>query len=313
MRKFIVQRLVQLLIVLVGISIITYSLVYLSPSDPAEIQLLSNDVIPTEEALEALREEMGLNDPFLVQYMNWLTDLLLGDLGYSYHFHDDVIHVFLEKLPLTVLLASTAFVIFIVGSLVLGMLSAVYQNRWIDYVIRLVSFIGISVPGFWLGLILLYVFAVKMNVLPVTYTGEWHNVILPAVTLACPLIGKYTRLIRAEVLEQCRSDYVVGARMNGTSSWHVMLQYVLPNAIINLVPLIGLSVAALLGGTVIVESIFSWNGIGKMALDAVTYRDYNMLQAYVLFMTIIYVVINFIVDIAVRMLDPRLARNEELA
>ena len=313
MTRFIIQRLVQLLIVLAGISIITYSLVYLSPSDPAEIQLLANDVTPTEEALEKLRDEMGLNEPFLVQYMNWLKDLLSGDLGYSYHFRENVSEVILDKLPLTVLLACAAFIIFVVSSLVLGILSAVYQNRLIDYVIRVVSFMGISVPGFWLGLILLYVFAVKMKVLPVTYTGEWYNIILPAVTLACPLIGKYTRLIRAEVLEQYRSDYVIGARMNGTSGWHIMMQYILPNAIINLVPLIGLSIAALLGGTVIVESIFSWNGLGMMASDAITYRDYDLLQTYVLFMTIIYVVINFTVDIAVRMLDPRLARNEELA
>lgn len=296
-----------------GISIITYGLVYLSPSDPAEIQLLSNDITPSEEALEALREEMGLNDPFIVQYKNWLTDLVSGDLGYSYHFHDDVIHVILEKLPSTLLLASSAFIIFVVTSLGLGVLSAVYQNRWIDYIIRFISFVGISIPGFWLGLILLYVFAVKMNVLPVTYTGDWYNLILPAITLACPLIGKYTRLIRSEVLDQYRSDYVIGARMNGTSNVLVMLQYILPNAVINLVPLIGLSVAALLGGTVIVETIFSWNGMGKMALEAITYRDYDTLQAYVLFMTVIYVVINFSVDIIVRMLDPRLARNEEMA
>lgn len=313
MSKFIVQRIIQLFIVLMGISIITYGLVYLSPSDPAEIQLLSNDITPTEEALKTLREEMGLNDPFIVQYKNWLIDLLSGDLGYSYHFHDDVINVLLEKLPLTVLLASTAFIVFIVSSLLLGVLSAVYQNQWIDYLIRVISLIGISIPGFWLGLILLYLFAVKMNVLPVTYTGDWYNVILPAVTLACPLVGKYIRLIRAEVLEQYRSDYVIGAKMNGTSSVYVMLQYILPNAIINLVPLIGLSVAALLGGTVIVETIFSWNGVGKMSLDAVTYRDYDILQAYVLLMTIIYVAINFTVDIVVRILDPRLARNEEVA
>lgn len=313
MRKFIIQRFVQLLVVLAGISIITYSLVYLSPSDPAEIQLLANDVTPTEEALEKLRDEMGLNEPFLVQYMNWLKSLLSGDLGYSYHFHENVSEIIWDKLPLTVLLTCASFIIFVVSSLVLGVLSAIYQNRLIDYVIRVVSFMGISVPGFWLGLILLYVFAVKMKVLPVTYTGEWYNIILPAVTLACPLIGKYTRLIRAEVLEQYRSDYVIGARMNGTSSWHIMMQYVFPNAIINLVPLIGLSIAALLGGTVIVESIFSWNGLGMMALNAITYRDYDLLQTYVLFMTIIYVVINFTVDIAVRMLDPRLARNEELA
>lgn len=313
MRKFIVQRLIQLFIVLLGISFVTYSLVYLSPSDPAEIHFMTNDITPTEEALDELREEMGLNEPFLVQYLTWLKDLLVGDLGYSYHFREDVWNVITEKLPLTVLLASVAFIFFVVSSFVLGILSAIYHSRWLDYIIRVLSFMSISVPGFWLGLLLLYVFAVKMQLFPVTYTGEWNNLILPAITLACPLIGKYARLIRSEVLEQYSSDYVIGARMNGTSNWHVMLQYVLPNAIINLVPLLGLSIATLLGGTVIIETIFSWNGIGKMALDAITYRDYDLLQTYVLFMTIIYVVINFIVDVAVRMLDPRLARNEELA
>lgn len=313
MKKFIVQRFIQLVIVLLGISFVTYSLVYLSPSDPAEIYFATNDITPTEEALEEMREEMGLNEPFLVQYISWLKKMLVGDLGYSYHFREDVWNVILEKLPPTVLLASVAFIIFIISSFALGILSAVYRNRLLDYIIRIMSFMSISIPGFWLGLLLLYVFAVKMQLLPVTYTAEWGNLILPAITLACPLIGKYTRLIRSEVLEQYNSDYVIGARMNGTSSWHIMMQYVLPNAIINLVPLLGLSIAALLGGTVIVETIFSWNGIGKMALDAITYRDYDLLQTYVLFMTIIYVVINFMVDIVVRMLDPRLARNEELA
>lgn len=313
MMKFIGQRLMQLLIVLFGISFITYGLVYLSPSDPAEVQLLANDVIPTEEALENLREEMGLNEPFFVQYLTWLTDLLSGDLGYSYHFKEDVVQTISEKLPLTLVLALAAFLLFVVSSLVLGVLSAVYQNRFVDYIIRIFSFMGISVPAFWLGLILLYIFAVKLRLFPVTYTGEWQTIILPAVTLACPLIGKYTRLIRAEFLEQYHSDYVIGARTNGTSEWHIITQYVLPNAIINIVPLLGLSIAALLGGTVIVETIFSWNGLGMMALDAITYRDYDLLQAYVLFVTITYVAVNFIVDITVRLLDPRLARNEELA
>lgn len=313
MIRFLGKRLLQLIVIMFCISFITYGFVYLSPGDPAEMQLTANNIPPTEEALTALREEMGLNEPFIVQYTTWLTSFLQGDFGYSYHFKAPVYDVVLERMPLTLTLATTAFVLFVTVSLLLGVASAVWHHRLIDWCVRVLSFVAISMPSFWLGLVLLYVFAVQLQLLPVAYSNTWYGVILPAVTLALPLIGKYTRLIRAEVLTHLYSDYVIGAHVMGTKKRHQLTHYVLPNAILYIVPLIGLSSAALLGGTVIVELIFSWNGLGRMALDAITYRDYALLQAYVLLMTSIYVAVNALVDIAVQLLDPRIARNEELA
>lgn len=313
MIRYLWQRLWQLALLLVGISFITYGLMYISPSDPAEIQLLANDSTPTEEALKALREEMGLDDPFIVQYTRWMKNIAVGDFGYSHHFRQNVVDVLLSRVPLTLYLSIVAFLLFIISSIVLGIFSVIYQNRLADYIIRLFSVMTISIPGFWLGLILLYIFGVKLHLLPITYTNTWHSIILPAVTLSFPLIGKYTRLFRAEIAEQYQQDYVVGAQMTGTSEITIMLRYILPNAIINILPLIGLSIATLLGGTVIVEMIFSWNGLGKMAMDAITYRDYDLLQAYVLGMTTIYVFCNLLVDYAVYLMDPRIARDEALA
>lgn len=306
MWHYFIKRILQLLLAIFGVTFITFGLTTISPSDPAEVRLLANDQIPSEEALEKLREEMGLNDPFLVQYGDWLKDILRGDLGYSYRYSAPVANVLTQKVPITLELAAAALGLFLVLSICLGVLAAIYKSKLLDYCIRGFSFISISIPAFWLGLIFLYYFAVKLNWFSVTKTDSFSSIVLPAFTLAFPLIGKYARLIRSEILEQLSHDYVIGARSNGVKEHRIIFRYVLPNALISILPLFGLSMAALLGGTVIVENIFSWHGLGSMALEAITYRDYALLQAYVLLMTVIYVSINFIVDVFVQVLDPRI-------
>ncbi len=306
MWQYVGKRFLQLLLVLLGASFITYGLAAISPSDPAEMRLRANDTIPTEEALEKLREEMGLHDPFLVQYGSWLKNVITGDLGYSYHYRGSVAEVFLPKMLVTLELAAAAFVLFFVAAIVLGVLAALYKNRLADFFIRGLSFIGISIPSFWLGLILLYFLAVKLNWFTVTKTDSFSSIVLPVLTLAFPLIGKYARLIRAEMLEQLTQDYVVAAYTKGIKEHRILMKYVLPNALLSMIPLIGLSIASLLGGTVIVENIFSWHGLGSMALEAIVYRDYTVLQAYVLFMTVIYISVNFLADILLHLLDPRI-------
>lgn len=300
------KRFLQLLLAIFGVTFITFGLTTISPSDPAEVRLLANDKIPSEEALENLREEMGLNDPFLVQYGNWVKGILTGDLGYSYRYRSPVADVLEQKIPMTLELAVAALGLFLVLSICFGVLAAVRKNKLLDYCIRGFSFITISIPSFWLGLILLYYFAVKLNWFSVTKSDSISSIVLPVFTLALPLIGKYTRLIRSEILEQLSLDYVIGARTNGVKEHRILFRYVLPNAFISILPLLGLSIASLLGGTVIVENIFSWQGLGSMALEAITYRDYALLQAYVLLMTVIYIGINFITDILVQALDPRI-------
>ncbi len=306
MKGYVIRRILQLLMVMLGASFLTFGLTYLSPSDPAEMMLTSHDIVPTVELLEKTREEMGLNDPFLVQYGNWLSNLLKGDLGYSYSSREDVTDVLPKRIGMTVRLALAALLCLVLCSLLLGIVSAIKKSHFIDYIIRGLSFVGISIPAFWLGLLLMYVFVVKVRWFKITDPYAFESVILPALTLAIPLIGRYTRQIRAAVLEQFSQDYAVGARARGIKEREIILKHVLPNAMMGIITLLGLSIAFLLGGTVFVENIFSWPGLGTMALEAITYRDYPLLQAYVLFMALIYVSINFLVDISTQALDPRM-------
>lgn len=292
-------------------SFITFGLTYLSPGDPAELMLTSRDVIPTEEMLEKAREEMGLNDPFIIQYGKWLFNLLTGDFGYSFSTKGPVTEILGQRIIMTVKLAIVSLSFLVIVSLVLGIVSAIYQNKWIDIVIRLISLMGISIPSFWLGLILIYYFIVKLNWFKITEPTALSSVILPALTLSIPLIGKYTRQIRIAILEQYSADYVVGARARGVKESRILIRHVLPNSLLAIITLLGLTVATLLGGTIIVESVFAWPGLGSMALEAITYRDYPLLQAYVIFMVFIYVAANFLVDIVTQGINPRVQIREE--
>ncbi|MEK4495467.1 nickel ABC transporter permease [Ureibacillus sp. FSL W8-0352] len=311
MINYIIKRFIQLLIVMLLTSFITFGLTYLSPGDPAELMLTSRDVIPTEEMLEKAREEMGLNDPFIIQYGKWLFNLLTGDFGYSFSTKGPVTEILGQRIIMTVKLAIVSLSFLVIVSLVLGIVSAIYQNKWIDIVIRLISLMGISIPSFWLGLILIYYFIVKLNWFKITEPTALSSVILPALTLSIPLIGKYTRQIRIAILEQYSADYVVGARARGVKESRILIRHVLPNSLLAIITLLGLTVATLLGGTIIVESVFAWPGLGSMALEAITYRDYPLLQAYVIFMVFIYVAANFLVDIVTQGINPRVQIREE--
>lgn len=301
-----IRRALQAFAVLIAASFITFGLTYLSPSDPAEMMLTSNDMIPTEELLEKTREEMGLKDPFIVQYGRWLHETAKGDLGYSYSTRTEVRDVIGPRVAMTVRLAMAAVGMLVMVSVLLGIIAAIWKDHLIDKVIRGISLIGISIPGFWMGMMLIFIFVVKYKFFKITDPHAPTSVILPAVTLAIPLSGRYIRQIRASVLEQFSEHYVIGARARGLKERDIIAKEVLPNAMLSIITLLGLSVAMLLGGTVIVERIFAWPGLGTMAIDAITYRDYPLLQAYVIFMTIIYVGVNFLVDVVSELIDPRL-------
>ncbi|MCC5909374.1 MAG: ABC transporter permease [Clostridiaceae bacterium] len=311
MKKYIFRRFLQVLLVILGATFLTFTLTYISPGDAAEILLTAHDTVPTEEVLERTREEMGLNDPFMLQYGRWLKGLSQGDLGISYRAKVPVMDVLAQRIPMTVKLSITALCFLVFFSLLLGILSAIYQNRFFDYIIRLLSFFGISIPSFWLGLLLIYWFVVKMRYFTITNPNELKSILLPAITLTIPLVGRYTRQIRASVLEELSQDYVLGARARGTKEIKIIFQHVLPNAIIGIITLFGMSIAALLSGTVIVENVFLWPGLGSMALEAIEYRDYPLLQGYVIFMSIVYVALNFVVEIVTQYLDPRVTIGAE--
>lgn len=301
------RRLLQIVIVLFGISFFTFGLTYLSPGDPAEIMLTECGNIPTPELLEQTRAELGLDKPFLVQYGNWVKGVLTGDMGKSYSMKVPVVEKLVSCFFPTLKLALASLLIMILFSIPLGILSAVYHNRWPDYLVRGLTFFGVSVPNFWIGLILLSIFGVQLRW--VTVSGgstDFKSLVLPAVTLAIAMSAKYTRQVRIAVLEELQQDYVTGARMRGISEKKILWKHVLPNATLPLVTLLGLSLGSLLGGTAVVEIIYNWPGLGSMAVKAISCRDYPLVQGYVLWIALLYMGINLLVDLSYERLDPRL-------
>ncbi len=306
------KRLVQMVIVLIGISFFTFILTYLSPGDPVTAMYSASGSIPSEEVLEATREELGLNDPFLVQYWNWLTGCLHGDFGTSYSMHKPVLQLLSSRLLPTLKLAFASLLIMLAVSVPLGMLTAVNRGKPIDYIVRGLTFFGVSMPNFWVGMLLLYLFAIWLKLLPVVSSGQgFKKIILPALTLAFAMMGKYTRQVRTAVLEELNQDYVIGARARGVKESTILWRHVFPNALLPLVTMLGLSLGSLLGGTAVVEVIFSYQGLGNLAVTSISARDYPMIQGYVLWIALIYMGINLIVDISYDYLDPRIRESQK--
>lgn len=306
MIRYIFKQLAQLVIVLLGVTFLTFLVTQAAPSDAAEMKYISMGMMPSVELLEETREEMGLNDPILVQYGRWLVNVLQGNLGDSTKYSEPVLTQMMKKLPMTLKLAGVSGLVMILVAFPLGVLSAVKKNKITDYIIRFVSFFGVSMPNFWLGLLLMYVLAVRLGWFKVVSTNDALGMVMPVLTLTIPMISNYVRQIRTAVLEELSANYVIGARARGIPEWKIIFFHVLPNAMLPIITLIGLSVGHLLGGTAIIETLFSWQGIGNMVVEAIRVRDYPLIQGYVIWMAIIYVVVNLIVDISYRLLDPQI-------
>ncbi len=306
MIKYILRRMIQLAAVLLGVTFLTFIITWAAPSDGAEMKYVSMGMIPSPELLEQTREGMGLNDPVLVQYVRWLGAAVTGDLGESVKFGDPVLTQLAKKLPMTLKLAGAAMAVVIFVSLPLGILTAVRKNTWADYIVRFFSFFGVSVPNFWLGLLLMYVFAVRLGWFRVVSGGTPGGMVLPAAALAVPMVSGFVRQIRAAFLEELSSNYVVGARARGIPERTIILCHVLPNAVFPVITLAGLSAGQLLGGAAIIETIFSWQGIGNMVVEAIRVRDYPLIQGYVIWMAVIYVTVNLLVDVSYHFLDPQM-------
>ena len=306
-KKQIGKRFLQILIVLFGISFLTFGLTYLSPGDPAEIMLTECGNLPTPELLEQTRHELGLDQPFLVQYGTWLKGVLTGDMGQSYSFKMPVVQKLVSCFWPTLKMSLLALLMMIVISIPLGILAAVYQNKFPDYFVRGITFIGVSVPSFWLGLILLSIFGVQLRWVNVAGgSTDLKAMILPSLTLALAMSAKYMRQVRAAVLEELNKDYVMGASARGIRPGVILWKSVLKSSMLTIITLMALSIGSLLGGTAIIESIFMWDGVGKLAVDSITMRDYPMIQAYVVWMAVIYVLVNLISDLLYHALDPRI-------
>ena len=307
MKHYAVRRLLQLIPILFAITFLSFGMMRLAGSDVVEQKMENTSGAVTQEMIDAAREELGLDKPFIVQYVTWLGKLVRGDMGTSYVSHKPVFSTFVSKLPATLLLAAVSILLTVTVSIPLGIWSAVNQNRAADYVIRTASFIGNSLPNFFVSLLLMYFFAIRLNWFPVISRGvSLQSVALPSFTLAIAMSAKYLRQVRATVLDELSKDYVMGAKARGVKFSTTLLKSVMKASLVTIITLLTISIGSLLGGTAIVESIFMWDGVGKMAVDAINMRDYPIIQAYVMWMAIIYVLINLITDLSYRYLDPRI-------
>ena len=307
MGKYILKRFLQLIPILIGITFLSFAMMRLAGSDAVQ-ELYSNaGAAVDQEVIDEARAELGLDRPFLIQYGTWLGGMLTGDMGVSYVSGRDVFRTFASKLPATLLLTAMSVLLTVVLSIPLGILAAVRHDRATDYLLRFFSFVGNSLPNFFVALLLMQLLAIQLDWLPVISNGtSLRSALMPTLTLAIAMSAKYMRQVRATVLEELNKDYVLGARARGVRGSVILWRSVIKSSMLTVVTLLALSIGSLLGGTAIIESIFMWDGVGKLAVDAITMRDYPMIQAYVVWMAIIHVLVNLVTDLLYHVLDPRI-------
>lgn len=312
MIKYITRRLLMLIPVLLGITFLSFALMRLAGGDAVTYMYDNAGAAVSQEIIDEAKLQYGLDKPFLVQYLNWLKGMAVGDMGISYVSKRDVWETLMSKLPATLLLMASSVLVTLLISVPLGTLAAVKQNRWVDYVIRVLSFMGNSMPGFFAAVVLIWFFCVKLGWFPViTSEDTLKSLVLPTLTLAISMASKYTRQIRAAVLEELNQDYVVGAYARGVKYRVILWKNVMRSTLLTILTLLSLSIGSLLGGTTIVETIFMWDGVGKMAVDAINMRDYPIVQAYVVWMAVIYMLLNLFTDLLYHYLDPRVRLGGE--
>lgn len=305
--KYILKRLLSLIPILIGISFISFALIYFTGGDAVAVRYEAIGGVLSPELINQKREELGLNRPFIIQYLSWLLGVIQGDMGISYVSGKPVFGYIFSKLPNTLLLSISSLLTTLIISLPLGILSAVKKNSVFDNIIKVLSFVGNSLPNFFVALVLSYIFALQLKLLPVISQGtSIKSLILPTLTLALAMSAKYIRQIRALIVSELSKPYVTGARARGIKENTIIFFNVLRLTSLTLITLMSLSFGSLLGGSSIVESIFMWDGIGKLAIESIHLRDYPVILAYVLWMAFIYVFINLMSDISYYFLDPRL-------
>lgn len=312
MSKYILSRLLQLILIIFVITFLTFTMMQIAGSDAVLQKMENTGMVISQDLIDAARAELGLDKPFLTQYLSWLFNVAHGDMGVSYISGKDVFALFISKLPASLLLALSSLLLTICISLPLGILSAVRQGGLIDKTIRLTSFIGNSLPNFFVALLLMYFFAIKLNLLPlISQSASVQSLVLPSLSLAIAMSAKYIRQLRACILDELSKDYVIGAQARGITFTTTLFKSVLRSCLVTIITLLSLSLGSLLGGSAIVESIFMWDGVGKLAVDAIYMRDYPIILTYVMWMAILYVCINLIADLSYSLLDPRIKLQGE--
>ncbi len=310
MGTYILKRITSIIPVFLLATLLTSGMIHLSPVDPAEAYLAAAHIQPTDEILAQKRQEFGLDQPFYKQYINSIIKIIQLDFGNSYVSKMPVWDEVTSKIPATIQLALGSLLIAVVCSVPLGFLAGVKKNSVIDYISRLLSYMGASIPSFWLGYILIFFFSVKLNLFPVEGIGTWQHLVLPSITLAVPLVAMYTRLLRASVLENLQEPYVLFARTRGIKETIIMAKHVLKIAISPMITGLGINLGKLLTGAIIVETVFSWPGFGRYFIEAILNRDIPIIQCYVLIAACLFIISNLIVDLIQMYIDPRISRKE---
>jgi nickel transport system permease protein len=296
----------MLLPILILVSVVVFLILRMAKGDPAMAYLRMSNIPPTEQALVEARRELGLDKPIPVQYASWLSRAIRLDFGRSYVTGRPVLEEILHYLPATLILAGAGLLFTLLASIPLGVIAALGKDKWPDHVMRAFSFVGVSIPSFWLGFLLVYAFGVKLGWLPTMGRGGLLHMILPVVTLSFMSIAINVRFLRANLLENIRSRSALYARARGISERRIVWVHVMRNSMIPVVTAIGMHLGEMLGGAVLVENIFSWPGVGRFAVQAVFNRDYPVLQCFILMMTVIFVLCNLCVDILYAIIDPRI-------
>jgi len=303
MLSYAIRRLLLTIPVLLGVATLVFALIHLVPGDPAEAML--GDSAPPADLAE-LRTKLGLDKPLLAQYGVYVTGLVRGNLGTSFRYNTPVAREIGQRLGRTAQLAAAAMAVAVLIALPLGVLGALYRGRWIDQLATTVSLFGVAMPNFWLGPLLAIIFAVYLGWLPVSGTGTLRHLVLPAITLGGALAALLARMTRATLIDELRELYVLAARARGVSRGRAVVSHALRNSLIPVVTIIGLQLGAVLTGTIITETIFAWPGVGRLLIQAISFRDYPLVQGCILFIAVTYVAMNLLVDLAYGWLDPRI-------
>ncbi len=302
----VLKKIAGLVFILVILSFFVFALLYIAPGDPAEKRLTSQGVVVTKEVLDAERERLGLLKPFLIRYGEWLICVVRGDFGVSFKDDLPVAPKLTQGLKNTCVLALSSLLLSLVISYLLAIVSVIKKNGIVDHIVRIISFISNSLPNFLISVMLMYFLCIKMNLFPVIAKGDFQGLFIPVLSLAIPMTGRFIRQIRAEFLSQMSEDYVTGMRGRGIKTRYIMVN-VIRNSLGHIFTIVALQIGTLMGGSVVIETIFRWPGIGKLVMDSITARDYPVIMGFVIIMGTIYVVINQLSDWISHILDPRTA------
>ena len=306
MRRSIIRRVLQFIPVLLGITFLAFLLIYLSPSDPVSVRMSAGGISVSPEIMESMRRSMGLDRPLLIQYGDWLWNILHGNMGKSYITDADVLDQILKALPYTLKMAGTSLLLTLCISIPVGILTAAMQNSKFDYVVRVMAFVGNALPNFIIALCLMFIFSYRLGWIPVLATTKPIGLILPALTLALVMSSRYIRQIRAAMLDELGKGYVVGLRSRGLSETTILYKNVLKNIMVTVITLTGISLGSLLGGTVIVETVFTWPGLGNLIMEGISQRDYPVVQAVIVWMASAFMVVNLLTDISYTVFNPKI-------